>query len=220
MITRTILNENLDDMHYVNLLSKFQTLMFDLLESGDLVIESINNHKSYIKVKKTNYAGAFALRQSYNFIAEKMEYEDKSDLVKFLNNNFIEKEKLTYDMSVKNLTIIGNKYSNDYEKMKYYHACGYTLKYDKNIPILYKQNTNPLLIHKRILNVDYLKEKLPIEIYEFIKNRENEKLFSVVIEDKKSRLLEFIKFLDLNFKEQVNIFSKILYENTLNEIDV
>ena len=220
MITRTILNENLDDMHYITLLSKFQTIMFDNLESGGLVIESVNNHKSYIKVSGTHYAGNFALRQSYNFVAEKMDYEDKSDLVKFLNNNFIEKEKLTFDMSVKNLTIIGNKYSNDFEKIRFYHACGYTLKYDKNIPILYKSSTNILMIHKRILNVDYLKEKLPIEIYEFIKNRENEKLFSAVVEDKQARLLEFIKFLDLNFKEQVNIFSKILYDNTLNEIDV
>jgi hypothetical protein len=220
MITRSILNETLDDMEYINLLSKFQTIMFDLLETGELVIESINNHKSYIKVNDTPYAGAFALRQSYNFIVEKMKYEDKIELVKFLNNYFIEKEKLTFDMSVKNLTIIGNKYSKDSDEMKFYHACGYILKYDKNIPILYKPTTNPVMIHKKILNVDYLKEKLPIEIYEFIKTRENEKLFSVIVEDKEQRLLEFIKFLDLNFKEQVNIFSKILYDNTLNEIDL
>tara|TARA_R110000796_G_scaffold2935_4_gene11280 strand:- start:380 stop:1042 length:663 start_codon:yes stop_codon:yes gene_type:complete len=220
MITRTILNYDIDDMDYVSLLSKFQTILFDNLENGELVIESINNHKSFIKIKDTHYAGGFALRKVFNFITDIMIYDDRVALQNFLNLYFITKEKITFDFSTGIISVVGNKYSKDNDDLKYYESCGYTLKYDKNIPLLYKPDTNPLMIYKRIHNVDFLKEKLPIEIYEFIKNRENEKLFSVIVEDKEERLKEFIKFLDLNFKEKIHIFSKILYEDTLNDIDL
>ena len=122
---------------------------------------------------------------------------------------------MTYDFSIGHIKILGNKYSDDSKEFEYYDGAGYTIKYDKDIPILYKPNTNPVLIHKKIQNVDYLKENLPTEVYEFIKTRETDKLFSVIVEDKLERMKEFVEFLDLSLKEKANIFSKLLYDATL-----
>jgi len=219
MITRTILCENIDDITYISLLSKFQSIMFRFLEAKELVIQCENNHKSFIKIKDSIYAGSYALREVFTYITDVMKYEDRVELLGYLNKYYIKKEKLTYDMSNGHIKILGNKYSGDDKVFDYYESAGYTIKVDKDIPIFYKPSHNPLLIHKKILNVDYLKEKLPTEIYEFIKTRENEKMFSVVVEDKAERMKEFVEFLDLSLKEKANIFGKILYEHTLENED-
>ena len=214
MISRIILANDILEVEYFKLLSKFQTHTHDLIKNGEFCNKNQTNRNIFLKKNNSQKRGKAGLIECYNIIVNKFFTENEKDLLeKNLKRFSIDKTKLIYDISIKNLEVVGCSYST--KCFKYYTGCAYTLKYDKNLPIFY---SNPKIQFKKLYTLEEIVEKMPYECKNYFDSGlKCVKLNDDLLDEKIKQTRDFFKFLNLTQKEKAILIGTILKE--FNDFD-
>ena len=107
MISRIILANDILEVEYFKLLSKFQTHTHDLIKNGEFCNKNQTNRNIFLKKNNSQKRGKAGLIECYNIIVNKFFTENEKDLLeKNLKHFSIDKTKLIYDVSIKNLEVV------------------------------------------------------------------------------------------------------------------
>ena len=211
MISRTFVAKDIFDIKYFKLLSKFQYHIKNCMAENIFVNRTEHNQNIFVKKTDSKKTGSPGLKECYDYIINNYFNDNEThELEEHLRRFKIQKTKLVYDTSTGILEVIGCSFSK--KSFKYHEGCAYTLKFDKNIPRLYHQE-NPQLTFKKLNDLDEIISNLPSECNEYFKvGLKSIKFEDDLLDDKLSRLREFLVFLNLNEKQKTYCFGTLLKE--------
>ena len=210
MITQTILVNDILEIQYFKLLSKFQHYVLENVENGVFVNRNETNQNIFLKKTNSKRAGKQGLIECYDYILNNNFTEnERYDLEKNLKRFNIVGNKLVYDVSIKNLEIIGCKYSK--KCFSYYNGCGYCLKIEKHAPHYYN---NPKITYKKLPNLDDIVNNLSSDCRNYFNScLKGIKFNEDLMEEKLIQLRDFLSFLNVNQKEIAFLLGSILIED-------
>jgi len=216
MIKRIILANDILEIQYFKLLSKFQHYILECIGNDIFVNRNEKNQNIFIKKTNSKRCGKAGLIECYEYILNKYFTEDERDrLEKNLKKYNIPKNKIVYDFSTKNLEIIGCSYSK--KCFSYYNGAGYSIIVDKNIPLYYNK---PEKIFKKLNDIDDIVSNLPSECREYYGNNlKCIKFNDELLDEKLLQLRDFLKYLNLNVKEKSYLLGCILKDDIKNKND-
>ncbi len=212
MIIRNVLAEDILEIEYFKLLSKFQHYILECMKNGIFIDRNEANKNIFVKKSGSKKCGKQGLIECYNYILNKYFIEkERIDLEKNLKRYNIPRNKLVYDLSTKNLEMIGCEYSKNC--FKYYNGAGYTLKLDKNIP-LYYNNPKQQNIYKKLYDLDNIVNNLNSECRNYYDSSlKSIKFNDDLLDSKLEQLKDFLNFLKLDIKEKSYLLGRILTED-------
>lgn len=212
MIIRNVLAEDILEIEYFKLLSKFQHYILECMNDETFINRNEANKNIFVKKCGSKKCGKHGLIECYNYILNKYFIEkERIDLEKNLKKYNIPRNKLVYDLSTKNLEMIGCEYSKNC--FKYYNGSGYTLKLDKNIP-LYYNNPKQQNIYKKLYDLDNIVNNLNSECRNYYDSSlKSIKFNDDLLDSKLEQLKDFLNFLKLDIKEKSYLLGRILTED-------
>ena len=212
MIIRNVLAEDILEIEYFKLLSKFQYYILECMNDETFINRNEANKNIFVKKTNSKKCGKQGLIECYNYILNKYFIEkERIDLEKNLKKYNIPRNKLVYDLSTKNLEMIGCEYSKNC--FKYYNGSGYTLKLDKNIP-LYYNNPKKQNIYKKLYDLDNIVNNLNSECRNYYDSSlKSIKFNDDLLDSKLEQLKDFLNFLKLDIKEKSYLLGRILTED-------